>query len=92
MTHDHEISTRCTTLAHVRGKNGTASTIPRRHRTPHVATRWPTPRLPLWQSDRPAPDRPIGTWRKLGKLRHAGTAAKLVRVCFLGPNATGGIA
>ena len=38
-----------------------AATLQLRHRTPHVPTRWPTPRLPLWQSDRPAPDRPIGT-------------------------------
>ena len=78
------------TFAHVGRPLRDAPTIPLRNQSPRVATRWPSPRLPLWQSERPAASRPIGTWRNLGKMRHAGTATKLVRVCFVGPNTNGG--
>ena len=83
-------STLSPTSAVVAACSNPDATDPLRNPPPHVATRWPTARLPRWQSERQAADRPIGTWRNLGKLRHAGTAAKLVRVCFDGPNATGG--
>jgi hypothetical protein len=36
-----------------------ATTIPLRHPTRHVATRWPTACLPKWQSERPAASRPM---------------------------------
>ena len=37
----------------------TATTIPLRHRSRLAATRWPTARLPKWQSERPAASRPM---------------------------------
>jgi hypothetical protein len=36
-----------------------ATTIPLRHRTRHAATRWPTARLPKWQSERQVASRPM---------------------------------
>ena len=55
-----------------------APTFPSRHTTQHVATRWPTCDLPLWQANRYFGDRSPSSWP-------AGTAPVLGTVCFACP-------
>ena len=43
----------------------------------HVATRWPTARLPKWHGQTPADDRPIGTTRKPGQGEASGNSRQL---------------